>query len=194
LDFRALQLLYRDLPGLATDKLKAILEMAWPELAAKGSKGIIFAYDEAQNMADHGEKEQYPLSVLLDDPQLTADKQAELFIRVCGDKLDEAGKNFVHQLTQNKRLSVLPDVAVLFENLLAEHQRKQDVNVISAFELSPEERDKLKLALAKRLGKEVNLQGSVDKSLIGGVVIRAGDLVIDGSVRGQLQQLSQALR
>jgi F-type H+-transporting ATPase subunit delta len=134
------------------------------------------------------------LSVLLDDPQLTAEKQAELFIRVCGDKLDEAGKNFVHHLTQNKRLSVLPDVAVLFEKLLAEYQRRQDVKVTSAFELSAEEQDKLKQALAKKLGKEVNLQSDVDKSLIGGVVIRAGDLVIDSSVRGQLQQLAQTLR
>lgn len=134
------------------------------------------------------------MSMLLDDPQLTAEKQAELFIKVCGDKLDVAGKNFIHQLTQNKRLSVLPDVAVLFEKLLAEHQRKQDVTVTSAFELSTAEKDKLKLALAKKLGKEVNLQSHVDKSLIGGVVIRAGDMVIDSSVRGQLQQLSQALR
>jgi len=134
------------------------------------------------------------LSTLLDDPQLTAEKQAELFIRVCGDKLDEAGKNFVHQLAQNKRLSVLPDVAALFEKLLAEHQRTQDVNVISAFELSADEREKLRAALKNKLGKEVNLQSHVDASLIGGVVIRAGDMVIDSSVRGQLQQLAQALR
>ena len=134
------------------------------------------------------------MATALDDPQLTVEKQAEIFTKACGDKLDQAGKNFVQQLTQNKRLSVLPDVAVLFEALLAEHQRKQDVQVVSAYELSAAEKETLKKALAKKLGKEINLQSSVDKSLVGGVVIRAGDLVIDSSVRGKLDQLATALR
>jgi F-type H+-transporting ATPase subunit delta len=130
----------------------------------------------------------------LDNPQLTADKKAELFIKICGDKLNSAGKQFVHQLAQNKRLKALPQVSVLFEKLLAEQQRKQEVQVASAYPLSAAEQESLKKTLAKKLGKEVNLQSEVDKALIGGVIIRAGDMVIDSSVRGKLQQLSHVLK
>jgi len=134
------------------------------------------------------------MAAALDNPQLTADKKAEVFIGVCGDKLNAAGKKFIHQLAENKRLKTLPQISALFENLLAEQQRKQDVRVVSAFELSSAEKESLKRALGKKLGKEVSLQSEVDKTLIGGVVIRAGDLVIDGSVRGKLQQLSHVLK
>lgn len=134
------------------------------------------------------------MAAALDNPQLTADKKAELFISVCGDKLNAAGKQFIHQLAQNKRLKALPQVSILFEKLLAEQQRKQEVSVTSAYELSAAEKETLKKALANKLGKEVSLQSDIDKTLIGGVVIRAGDLVIDSSVRGKLQQLSHALK
>lgn len=130
----------------------------------------------------------------LDNPQLIAEKKAELFIGVCGDKLNAAGKQFIHQLAQNKRLKVLPQVYILFEKLLAEQQRKQDVYVASAYKLTAAEEENLKKVLAKKLGKEINLQSEVDKTLIGGVLIRAGDTVIDSSVRGKLQQLSHVLK
>jgi F-type H+-transporting ATPase subunit delta len=130
----------------------------------------------------------------LDNPQLTAEKKAELFIGVCSDKLNAAGKQFIHLLAQNKRLKVLPQVSVLFEHLLAEQQRRQDVQVTSAYQLTAAEQENLKKVLAKKLGKEISLHSCVDKTLIGGVIIRAGDTVIDSSVRGKLQQLSHELR
>lgn len=134
------------------------------------------------------------MAAALDNPQLTAEKKAEIFVSVCGDRLNAAGKEFIAQLAQNKRLKALPQVYSLYEILLAEKERRQDVHVTSAYELSASEKDSLKRALAKKLGKEIDLQSSVDKSLIGGVVVRAGDTVIDGSVRGKLQELSQVLR
>jgi len=134
------------------------------------------------------------MAAALDNPQLTAEKKAALFIGVCGDKLSAGGKQFILQLAQNKRLKVLPQVSVLFEKLLAEKQRKQDVQVVSAYELSAAEKEVLKKALAKKLGKEISLQNEIDKTLIGGAIIRAGDLVIDSSVRGKLQQLLHALK
>src|ERR1035437_7760669 len=66
LNFQALKYLYDSSPGLAADKLKVVLETVWPYVQAEGRQGIIFAYDEAQNLADHAAKEQYPLSLLLD--------------------------------------------------------------------------------------------------------------------------------
>jgi len=129
----------------------------------------------------------------LDNPQLTAEQQANLFIKICGDQLDGPVQNLVRQLTLNKRLAVLPQISILFNALLADEMRKQDVEVYSPFELAEAEKVVLKKALEKKLGKQVNLQTGVDKSLIGGVFIRAGDMVIDGSVRGKLQALSQTL-
>ena len=134
------------------------------------------------------------LAKLLDNPQLTTEQQADAFIQVCGDKLNDAGKNLVKQLAENKRLSTLPQIVVLFEQLLAEEQRKQEVEVTSAFELSKAEEASLKQMLEKKLSKEISLQSHVDKSLIGGVVIHAGDMVIDSSVRGKLEQLSHTLK
>ena len=77
--------------------------------------------------------------------------------------------------------------------LLAEQQQFTDVEMISAFELDDAATDKLVAALKKRLGTEVNVTTSVDQSLIGGVLVRAGDTVIDGSVRGRLNRLAEQL-
>lgn len=129
----------------------------------------------------------------LDDPQLTADQKAEVFISVCADKIDTAGKNFVTQLAENKRLSLLPEIFILFAILMAEQEKTLDVGVQSAYELNDDQVQKLANALKQRLGREVNLKSEVDSSLIGGLIIRAGDMVIDGSVRGKLAKLNHQL-
>jgi F-type H+-transporting ATPase subunit delta len=133
------------------------------------------------------------MTAVLDNPMLTAEKQSEAFIQVCGDKLDDSGKNFIRQMAQNKRLSVLPEVSVLFDLLLAEQQKTEEVQVTSAYALSDADVAKLRDALAKKIGKAVSVQTDVDSELIGGVVIRAGDMVIDDSVRGKLDRLSHQL-
>jgi len=133
------------------------------------------------------------MTAVLENPQLTSDKQADIFVDVCGDKLSAQGQNFIRQLAENKRLMALPELSALYEKLLAEDQRSEEVTVTSAFELSDAETAKLQQALAKKLGKEITITSEVDKSLIGGVVIRAGDMVVDSSVRGKLAQLSQSL-
>lgn len=129
----------------------------------------------------------------LDNPQLTSDKKAEIFISVCADKIDAAGKNFVRQLSQNKRLAALPEIFILFSILVAEQEKTVDVTVQSAYELDDTQVQKLVTALKQRLGREVNLQSNVDASLIGGLVIRTGDMVIDGSIRGKLAKLNQQI-
>ncbi len=129
----------------------------------------------------------------LDQPELDDATKASAFAEVCGDELDESVRNFVAQLTQNKRLPLLPIILQLFHELLAEQQQFTDVEMISAFELDDAATDKLVAALKKRLGTEVNVTTSVDQSLIGGVLVRAGDTVIDGSVRGRLNRLSEQL-
>lgn len=175
-----------ELATLARPYAKAAFKFAKEQNAATQWSSMLAFSAAAINDGD--------VSSALDNPQLTADQQADAFIKVCGDQLNDAGKNFIRQLTQNKRLSVLPQIAALYETLLAEEERKQDVEVTSAYALTADEQNTLKAKLEKKLGKEINLQSSVDKTLVGGVIIRAGDMVIDGSVQGKLQQLSQALK
>ncbi|TWI57686.1 ATP synthase F1 subcomplex delta subunit [Pseudomonas duriflava] len=131
---------------------------------------------------------------LLQQPQLTADAKAKLLIDVCGDQLDVQAQNFVRTVAENNRIDLLPTISELYEELKAEQERSIEAEVTSAFALSDEQQDKLAKALSARLGRDVRLHASEDAGLIGGVVIRAGDLVIDGSVRGKLAQLAEALK
>ena len=133
------------------------------------------------------------VSAYLDQPQLTAEQQADALAEVCGDALNDSVKNFIVIMAENKRLPVLPEVFVLYSRYLAELEQTEEVNVASAFELTADEEQKLITTLKKKLGKEVTLQSTVDKTLIGGVVIHAGDLVIDSSVRGKLAKLAETL-
>jgi F-type H+-transporting ATPase subunit delta len=134
------------------------------------------------------------LQSMLKAPRLTSTDKANTFVEVCGDKLDAQVTNFIHVLAENSRLVLLPEIAELFALYKAEQEKSVDVDVTSAFALNDEQQDKLAKVLSARLGREVRLHAAEDASLIGGVVIRAGDLVIDGSVRGKLAQLAYALK
>ncbi|WNW12591.1 F0F1 ATP synthase subunit delta [Pseudomonas sp. DTU_2021_1001937_2_SI_NGA_ILE_001] len=131
---------------------------------------------------------------LLKAPRLTSAQKAATFIEVCGDKVDEKAQNFINVIAENGRLQLLPEIAALFELYKAEQEKSVDVEVTSAFALNQEQQDKLATVLSARLGREVRMHAAEDASLIGGVVIRAGDLVIDGSVRGKIAKLAEALK
>jgi len=131
---------------------------------------------------------------VLKAPRLTSTDKATTFIEVCGDKFNAQVRNFLTIVSENNRLELLPEIAALFDLYKAEQERSVDVDVTSAFALNDEQQDKLAKVLSARLGREVRLHAAEDTSLIGGVVIRAGDLVIDGSVRGKLAKLAEALK
>lgn len=131
---------------------------------------------------------------VLKAPRLTSTEKAAALIEVCGTELDAQAQNFIHVLAENERLALLPEVSQLFALYKAEQERTVDVEVTSAFALSAEQQDKLAKVLSARLSREVRLHAAEDPALIGGVVIRAGDLVIDGSVRGKLAKLAEALK
>ena len=127
-------------------------------------------------------------------PTLTAAQQAEAFLKAAGDKLDADARNFVTELTHNKRLDALPAIAGLFEAFRAELEQSADVVVTSAYELDAAQRQALATRLGQKLGRKIAIEDvTVDRALIGGVVIRSGDLVIDASVRGKLNKLGAAL-
>ncbi|PMH45407.1 F0F1 ATP synthase subunit delta [Vibrio sp. 10N.286.49.B3] len=124
----------------------------------------------------------------------SAGKMAEIFITICGEQFDEFGQNLIKVMAQNSRLKAIPEVFNEFIVLKQEHEKKIDVEVTSAVELSQEQRDAISSKLEQRLERKVQLNCSIDETLLGGVIIRAGDLVIDNSARGRLDRLSDALQ
>lgn len=131
---------------------------------------------------------------LLKNPRLTSESKVKTLVQLFGSDIDEAFRNFVTTLGDNDRLDVLPMIRELFEELKAEAEKTLDVEVQTAFELTPAQLQTLAAALSKRLDRTVNPQQVVNPALIGGVVIRAGDVVVDGSVRGKLSQLAESLK
>lgn len=127
-------------------------------------------------------------------PALTVDEQATAFIKAAGDKLDADARNFITNLVSHGRVSALPAVAELFEAQRAELEQLAEVSVITAYELTDAQCKELSARLGSKLGRRVTIGDvTVDRTLIGGVVIRSGDLVIDASVRGKLNKLGATL-
>jgi F-type H+-transporting ATPase subunit delta len=130
---------------------------------------------------------------LIDSPHVSDKQLADLFIQVAADNINEKCTNFVRVLAANGRLELLPEIAALFEIQRHNAEGTIEAEMISAFPASESQQAAVIASLRKRLGREVELSCSTDAELLGGAIIRAGDLVIDGSVRGKLQRLDTVL-
>jgi F-type H+-transporting ATPase subunit delta len=130
---------------------------------------------------------------LIDSPRAAHGQLAKLFTDVCGERLNDSGRNLIRLLAQNRRLALLSVIGELYEQMRAEAEGSVDAELIAAMDVDAAAREKITQALKARLKREVTLTFKVDPALLGGAVIRAGDLVIDGSVRGRLQKLASAL-
>jgi F-type H+-transporting ATPase subunit delta len=130
---------------------------------------------------------------LISAPQLTADQKAQLIIEVCGDSVTDGAKNYFSVLSANDRLALLPVISTLFEQYKADQEKSIDVDITSAFDLADDEQQKLANALGQKFNRDIKVSVDTDKSLIGGVVVRSGDMVIDGSVAGRLKKLAEAI-
>jgi F-type H+-transporting ATPase subunit delta len=130
---------------------------------------------------------------LLGNPAVTNAELARLVTDLAGPQLGEEGGNFVQTLAENRRLAYLPEISTLFDELKDEAEGVIDVTVTSAAPLANGEREALSSALQRRLRRQIRLQCETDPRLIGGAVLRAGDLVIDGSVRSRLDRIAYEL-
>lgn len=137
--------------------------------------------------------EQARVAAMLTAPGFTTTQKADALISVCGEELPEPVANFIRILAENRRLELLPQVHELFLAFKASQERAVDLEVISAFEISDDQTARLAGVMGEKLRRQVRVSTTVDKTLIGGVIMRAGDLVIDGSVRGRLAKLSEAM-
>lgn len=133
------------------------------------------------------------VEALLGNPRVTPEELAALVIEIASPQLDEEGRNFVRTLADNRRLALLPEIATRFDELKSEAEGIVDVTVTSAAPLDEPQQRKLAAALERRLGRSVRLQCATDPALIGGAVLRAGDLVIDGSLRRRLERIAYEL-
>jgi F-type H+-transporting ATPase subunit delta len=162
------------------------------------------AFEEAQKLSDLkgwsevllalAEAVTYPeIHNVISSPRVAKAQLGGLLGDVVGGKLKPQQTNFVKVLAENQRLQLLPEIASLFEALKSEAEKSVNVVVDSAFELSAAQQEKIVSSLKKRMGREIKLTCKVNKELLGGVVIRAGDKVIDGSARTRLSEMATAL-
>ncbi len=133
------------------------------------------------------------VKALLQNPTVSADRVVDLVAGIAGDLADEEGRNFLRVLAANRRLALLPQIIEQFEKLRSEVENTLDVHVTTAYALDDAQRARLSASLGRRFGREIRLHETVDATLVGGAVVRAGDLVIDGSLKGRLEQLASQM-
>jgi len=127
------------------------------------------------------------------DPKIGRARLTELFLDVCGERLTAEAGNLIRLLIENRRLTLLPEITALYEGLRAEAEKRLEATIVSAYPLEEAQLKNIEQALKRKFGREVHLVPQVDKALLGGVVIRCRDLVIDGSATGRLRELAAHL-
>ncbi len=130
---------------------------------------------------------------LFTTPALRSDERGEVFLKLCQGHVDDKGANLIRVLADNGRLPLLPAIAELFKGFSDDAQNIVDATVSSAYDVTAEQQAAIQQALSAKLDKTVKLTTVVDESLLGGIVIRAGDLVIDGSIHNRIAQLAGEL-
>ena len=172
-----------------TDKTTIARPYARAAFAAAQAHGVVPAWSEALHTAAavvHDPR----VAALVGNPRVTSARLADLVIAIGGEKLGKEWHELVLMLTQNGRLGLLAEIATLFDQLKDEQEGVVDVNVTAATALDAKQQETLIAALTRRLKSRVRLHTEVDAKLIGGAVIRSGDLVIDGSLRTRLERMA----
>ena len=160
--------------GIANDKGEL---KAWSELLAVLSQCV--AQPEVQS--------------IISSPAVSDEQVIDLLANVSGELMTDDARNFLAVLAQNNRLSLLADINVIYEELREEAEQMMTADVTSALKLTAKQEKDISAALKERLGRDITLNTSVDKTLLGGAIIRAGDLIIDGSALGKLNRLANAI-
>jgi len=133
---------------------------------------------------------------LIENPDVSSERLISLISDICKDEqveLSEQAQNFLKITAENGRMGVIPEIADSFEAMRAEEEGSIEAQVISAFAVNATQKKSIAAALKTKLGREVTITTRTDKSLLGGVIIRAGDMVIDGSVKLQLEKITLSL-
>lgn len=133
------------------------------------------------------------LQAALSNPRMTRTDKADLVLSIVAGKASDEVNNLIRLMAENDRLDVCSEIVELYEEYRREYESVLQVTVTSALELASDDENKIAVALKTKLGRDIEIKSEVDESLIAGAVVRTGDLVIDGSVKGQLAKLSTVL-
>lgn len=133
------------------------------------------------------------IASMIASPSVTDEQVIDLLSSVTGEKICDEAKHLLMLLSENNRLSLLSDIAVIYEQLRAEAEQVMTADVSTAIPLTEQQQANISAALKKRTGRDVTLNVEVDESLLGGAIIRAGDLIIDGSALGKLNRLANVI-
>lgn len=174
-----------DNASLARPYAKALFELA------QETKSFAAWGDALNKLALIAADEQF--SGLINDPKVSQSNVLNLLLDLMGNDLPEGGKNFLELLLKNRRTLALADIATQFAERVARAEASVNAQVLTAHALSDAQRSALAAALEARLGLKVVLEETVDTSLLGGAIVKAGDMVIDGSAKGRLEKLTTAL-
>jgi F-type H+-transporting ATPase subunit delta len=134
------------------------------------------------------------MAALLANPRIERSALGDLFLAVAGGRLSSTGAGFVRVLQENRRFEVLPQIYQIFQELRAADESRADVDIVAAYAVNAKYKHELEAAMQRRLGCEVTVTTTIDRGLIGGMIVRAGDMTIDLSLRGALNRLSHELR
>ncbi len=135
----------------------------------------------------------YEMDAFIKSPKSSKAKVAEVLTEIAGQRIDKEAKNLLTLLSDNKRLGIIPDIRRLFEQYRAVDEGSLNVQVTVPYPLEDNERQSVVTALQAALQKTIHIDTTIDPSIIGGIIVRAGDHIIDGSVRGNLNRLERIL-
>lgn len=169
---------------IARPYAQAAFEAAQKQTDLKGWSALLSTATEVLENAE--------VQALVNSPRISVEQVEGLMLQLCG-QLNKAQENFIRVLAQGRRLGVVAAIAEMYEALRAEAEKSVQVTVLSAFALSDAQQAKIASALKTRLNREIKLSCEVNQSLLGGVSIRMGDKVIDGSARTRLSELEYVL-
>lgn len=177
-----------------------MMSLDWITIARPYAKAVFESAIEVQTLKTWSERlnilaivASQPEAVLfIKRPDVSPEKAANIFINVAGAGSEESAR-FIQLLANTDRLGALPAIHTLYESLRADYEKTIEAKVSSFEPLTDKQQETLALALKKRLKRDVHLTIQIDKSLLGGAIVHAGDLVVDGSVRGKLHRLNDEM-
>jgi F-type H+-transporting ATPase subunit delta len=173
------------LTTLARPYAKAAFELARDEQA-------LASWDDMLSLASEMVMEK-SMAALLESPHVSQAEVAKILSSAAGETFNGKFADFLSVLAVNERLSLLPQATTLFRQFRETEERRLSVKVVSVVPLDEGQASRLREALSRRFECEIELDNEIDKGVIGGAVVYAGDQVIDGSLRGKLQKLSNTL-
>jgi F-type H+-transporting ATPase subunit delta len=173
------------LTTLARPYAKAAFELAQADQA-------LARWDDMLSMVS-GIAGEESMASLLESPHVSGAQAGKIITDTAGEALDDRFRSYVSVLAANGRLSLLPQITTLYRQLREEAEKRLSVTVVSAVPLDDDQAGRIRDALASRFDREIELENEIDARVIGGAVVYAGDQVIDGSLRGRLQKLSNSL-